>query len=281
MEILIAPDLDRAALLTARIIDRELRANPALVLGLATGRTTERVYHYLAEFHRLEGLDFSAGTTFNLDEYIGIPADHPGSFRQNMETHLFSKVNLQAGNTFLPLGTASDLRAECQRYELLIQERGGLDLQVLGLGNNGHIGFNEPLSALRSRTRDKTLSRATREQNAALFGGDPDQVPARALTMGVGTILEARRCLLLVTGAAKADIVAKVVEGPMTALIPGTALQLHPCCQVVLDEDAAACLQHTADYRFGFAQEPEWAEFRDFAALRPFGRGEGYSARSV
>lgn len=278
MQILIVPQPDDAALLTARIIARDLQSKPQLVLGLATGRTTERVYHYLAEFHRLEGLEFSACQTFNLDEYIGIPASHPASFRQYMEEHFFSKVNLSPSNTFLPDGMAADLPGECLRYESLIRERGGVDLQLLGLGNNGHIGFNEPLSSLRSRTREKLLSRTTRDQNAAMFGGDPEQVPARAITMGVGTILDARRCVLLVTGAAKADIVARTVEGPLTSMVTGSALQMHPYCQVVLDQAAASALQEQDEYAYAFAHEAEWGEFRDLRALQPAAR-KGRSGR--
>jgi glucosamine-6-phosphate deaminase len=211
--------------------------------------------------HRKEGLDFSLCTTFNLDEYVGLPADHPGSYRRYMQEHFFQHVNLDPRSTHLPDGTAADLDAECRRYEARIAEFGGIDLQLLGIGQAGHIGFNEPLSALKSRTRVKALTATTREQNAAFFGG-VDQVPRRAITMGVGTILDARRCLLLATGAEKAGIVAKAVEGPITSMISATALQLHPRCTVVVDEAAAAELQGAEYYRWLFANEPEWEEFR-------------------
>jgi glucosamine-6-phosphate deaminase len=262
MEVIILPDPDQAALLAARIIEKELRAKPDLVLGLATGRTMERVYACLARLHREQGLDFSRCRTFNLDEYIGIPAGHPGSYRTYMEAHLFSQVNLVPGSTHLPDGMAADFAQESRGYEARIAQCEGIGLQLLGLGADGHIGFNEPLSALLSRTREKALTPATRLQNAPMFGGDPGQVPPRAITMGVGTILDSRRCLLLATGAAKADILARAVEGPITAMVTASALQLHPKCQVVVDEAAAARLQGVDYYRWIFQNEPEWAGFR-------------------
>jgi len=161
---------------------------------------------------------------------------------------------------------APDLGAECRRYEARIREAGGVGLQLLGLGGDGHIGFNEPLSALRSRTREKALTPATLAQNAEMFGGDPARVPRRAITMGVGTILDSRRCLMLVTGAGKAGILARAVEGPITAMVTASALQLHPRCQVVVDEAAASELQGTEYYRWIFANEPEWAADRDLLA---------------
>lgn len=262
MEVIIRPDALAAARLVARLVAQELRANPHLVLGLATGRTMESVYRLLVAMHREEGLDFSLCRTFNLDEYVGLPPTHPGSFRYYMNQHLFKHVNVDPRNTHLPDGNAPDLEAECAAYEAKIQRFGGIDLQLLGLGRAGHIGFNEPLSALRSRTRVKALTPTTLEQNAAAFGG-PDKVPRRAITMGVGTILEARRLVLLATGAEKAEIVAKAVEGPITAMISATALQLHPRCTVVVDEAAAARLQGSEYYRWIFENEPEWAPFRE------------------
>jgi glucosamine-6-phosphate deaminase len=262
VEVIILPDPDQAALLVARLLAKELQARPERVLGLATGRTMERVFRHLAAFHREQGLDFSRCTTFNLDEYIGLPATDPHSYRSYMEANLFRLVTVTPGRTHLPNGTAPDLAAECAAYEAAIRHAGGIDIQLLGLGGDGHIGFNEPLSALLSRTREKALTPATLAQNAEMFGGDPARVPRRAITMGVGTILESRRCLLLATGAAKAEILARAVEGPVTAMVTASALQLHPRCQVVVDEAAAALLQGTEYYRWIFANEPEWAEYR-------------------
>ena len=263
MEIIIVPSQAQAATLAARIIAQELTAKPKLVLGLATGRTMESVYQRLAACHRDQGLDFSLCHSFNLDEYIGLAPEHPCSYRHYMNEQLFNQVNLPLAQTHLPNGMAADLTAECAQYEAQITAAGGIDLQLVGLGSDGHIGFNEPLSALRSRTRQKALTPATLAQNAPMFGNDPAAVPRRAITMGVGTILDSRRCLLLVTGASKAEILAKAVEGPITAMVTASALQLHPNCQVVVDEAAAAQLQGTEYYRWVFANEPEWAGFRE------------------
>ena len=261
MEAIIRPDADSAALLVARLIARELRANPALVLGLATGRTMEALYRVLVRMHREEHLDFSLCRTFNLDEYVGLSKDDPRSYRYYMYQHLFGQVNLDLRNTHLPDGMAKDLDAECRAYEQKIKRCGGIDLQLLGIGQDGHIGFNEPLSALGSHTRVKALSPVTIAQNAALFGG-ANNVPRRAITMGVGTILGCNRCLLLATGPNKADVIAKAVEGPITSMISASALQLHARCTVVVDEAAAGKLQAADYYRWIFANEPEWEQFR-------------------
>ena len=261
MEVVIRKSRDDAARLAARLIARELRANPDLILGLATGRTMEIVYGLLVDMHRDEGLDFSMATTFNLDEYVGIPREHPGSYRRYMEELLFNHVNIDPRRAHLPNGMAQDIETECRQYEARIQNRGGIDLQLLGIGRSGHIGFNEPLSALRSRTREKALTPETIEQNAFVFGGK-EKMPRWAITMGVGTILEARKCLLLATGEEKADIVAKAVEGPITSMISATALQLHPHCIVLVDEAAASRLQHTDYYRWIFENERQWDDLR-------------------
>lgn len=262
MEVLIRPDADAAARLVARLIADELRANPHLVLGLATGRTMESVYRLLVEMHVRDGLDFSLCRTFNLDEYVGLAGDHPQSYRRYMHERLFRHVNVDLRNTHLPDGAAPDPDAECAAYEAAIERVGGIDLQLLGIGRAGHIGFNEPLSALMSRTRVKALSPATLEQNAPLFD-TPAQMPRRAMTMGVGTILEARRCVLLATGAEKAEIIARAVEGPVTSMISASALQLHRRCVVVVDEAAAGRLEGSDYYRWIFENEPEWEPYRE------------------
>ena len=261
MEVIIQPNEEAAAALVARIVAREVRANPHHVLGLATGRTMERVYRRLVRLHEDEHLDFSLCTTFNLDEYVGLLQTDPNSYRHYMDHHLFKHVNVDPRNTHLPNGMAEDLDAECGRYEAAIKRFGGIDLQLLGIGKAGHIGFNEPLSALRSRTRVKALTPTTLKQNAPMFGGEAN-MPRRAITMGVGTILESRRCLLLATGASKADVVAKAVEGPITSMISATALQLHAHCTVIVDEDAATKLEEKEYYRWIFANEPEWEDYR-------------------
>jgi glucosamine-6-phosphate deaminase len=261
MELIIQRDPAAAALLVARMVANEIRAHPRAVLGLATGSTMEAVYQQLVRMHRETGLDFSGVRTFNLDEYVGLAPDDSHSYRHFMNEHLFKQVNLNLANTHLPNGRAADLGAECRHYEQLITDAGGIDLQLLGIGKSGHIGFNEPLSALKSRTREKALTPTTIKQNAPFFGGEA-QVPRRALTMGVGTILDARRCLLLATGEAKADIIAQAVEGPITSMVTASALQLHPKATVIVDEAAAAKLKEKEYYRWIFASEPEWEEYR-------------------
>ncbi|MGQ9661077.1 MAG: glucosamine-6-phosphate deaminase [Kiritimatiellia bacterium] len=262
MEVIIRPDAGSAARLTARLIAEALEQKPWLVLGLAAGRTMEAVYAELVRMHREEGLDFSLCRTFNLDEFIGLGPDDPHSYRAYMDRHLFSHVNIDPRNIHLPNGLATDVRAECERYEALIRECGGIDLQLLGIGATGHIGFNEPLSALLSRTREKTLTATTIAQQARLFG-DRVKVPKRGITMGVGTILESKKCLLLATGSHKAEIVARAVEGPITSMISASALQLHPNCIVIVDEAAAAQLRGTDYYKWVYENEPEWARFRE------------------
>ena len=241
MEIIICPHAEAATDLVARTIADELNAHPRLVLGLATGRTMEPLYARLVQLHRQEGLDFSACHTFNLDEYVGLPPDDRHAYRYYMNHHLFSKVNIDLQNTHLPNGLADDLKTECEHYEQLIRESGGIDLQLLGIGLNGHLGFNEPPSTFDSRTRVIALSPATHSQNAQLFDR-PEQMPNQAITMGVRTILDGRRCLLLATGEEKAAIIAQAVEGPVTNMLSATALRLHPRSTLVLDEAAASRL---------------------------------------
>lgn len=262
MEVIIRPDTASAANLVARLVAKSIRANPKLVLGFATGRTMEIVYAELARMNACEALDFSLVSTFNLDEYVGLPPTDPHSYRHYMNEHLFSKVNIDFRNTHLPNGMADDLAAECAAYEHAIADCGGIDLQILGIGASGHIGFNEPLSALQSRTREKALAPATIDQNSPLFPS-PDQMPRRGITMGVGTILESKEAILLATGPEKAHILAQAVEGPVTSMISASALQLHHKCRIVVDEEAATELQGHEYYRRLFESEPEWEEFRE------------------
>ena len=262
MEIVIQPDHNAATLLAAKIIAHRLRKKPHALLGLATGRTMTELYDHLVAMHHKEKLDFSLCRTVNLDEFIGIAPEDPSSYRYYMNSRLFSRVNIDIRNTHLPNGMASDLEAEAENYERTIKEMGGIDLQLLGIGADGHIGFNEPLSALHSRTRDKTLTPGTAEQNAYLYGDDPQRVPKRAFTMGVGTILEAREILLVATGESKAEILARAMEGPITGMISASALQLHANYKVIVDEAASSELKGKDYYRWIFQNEPEWEEFR-------------------
>lgn len=260
MEVVILPDRDSAARMVAHMVARQIETKPESVLGLATGATMDRVYEELVLLHR-DGLDFSLVRTFNLDEYVGLGPNEPNSYRYYMNGKLFDQINIDIRNTRLPDGLADDLSAECRQYEEAIRKSGGIDLQLLGLGETGHIGFNEPLSALRSRTREKALTPTTIRQNRKYFS-PPESMPRRGITMGVGTILNSRRCVLLVTGADKAAVLARAVEGPITSMISASALQLHPHCQVVVDEEAAGELTQTEYYRWIFENEPEWQPLR-------------------
>jgi glucosamine-6-phosphate deaminase len=261
MQVILQPDTARASAFVARLTADALRAKPDLVLGLATGRTMEPVYARLIELHRHAGLDFSRCTTFNLDEYVGVAPDDPRSYRHTMQRLLFDHVNVRPGATHLPDGMAADVARTCADYEAAIEAAGGVDLQLLGIGSDGHIGFNEPLSSFSSKTREKCLTPDTVRQNAGLCGGE-DRVPRRALTMGVGTILASRRAVMLVTGKAKAELLARVVEGPITAMLSGCALHFHRDCIVVADADAASALAMRDYYRFAFENSPEWDAYR-------------------
>jgi glucosamine-6-phosphate deaminase len=219
-------------------IAASLGTTPDLVLGLPTGRTPVRTYHELGNLHAQGQVDFSAATTFNLDEFLGIGPDHPGSYRAFMEEHLFSRVNMRPERINVLNGAAPDPEAECARYEQAIADAGGIGLQFLGIGTNGHIGFNEPARELAARTHRVKLKESTRRSNAALFGAAA-KVPEEALSMGMATILQARRIVLVATGKSKAKCVERVVKGPITTKLPASFLQLHPSVEIMLDEAAA------------------------------------------
>ena len=258
MEVIVRPTAKSAEELTANIIAAELVKKPNMTLGLATGRTMERLYDILGKKCK-KGLDFSLCKTFNLDEYVGLAPDDPNSYRYYMDKNLFNKINIDKRNTHVENGLAEDLDEDCARYEEMIEEAGGLDLQLLGIGRSGHIGFNEPLSPLTSRTRMVPLTKVTYEQNSPLFD-NPKDMPMLAMTMGVGTILEAKKLVMLVTGAEKADIIAKAIEGPVTSMISASAIQFHPDCVVVLDKEAAAKLKGKADYAFAVKNNPKFKD---------------------
>jgi len=217
-----------------------LRAAPRSVLGLPTGRTPIPLYHELAALYAAGRVDFSRATTFNLDEFVGLDAADPRSYHAFMRQHLFARVNLR--RTHVLDGAAADLDRECDRYERAIARAGGIDVQILGLGANGHIGFNEPARALHARTHRTRLRPATRRANAFLFAGRAAAVPREALSMGMATILHARRVVLIATGAAKARCVERMVNGPVTPALPASFLQLHRHAEVWLDRAAAVRL---------------------------------------
>ncbi len=256
MEVILLSDPSAVRLLGARILAQQLRRRPDSVLGLATGQTMIGVYAQLAGMQ----LDGSQLTCFNLDEYVGLSPSHPASYRAYMEQHFYEPLGVNRQRAFVPDGQADDIEAECARYEQRIEAAGGLDLQLLGLGEDGHIGFNEPGSSLASRTRLKTLTPSTRAANQRDFGDGT--TPLHVLTMGVGTILSARRVLLLAYGPKKAEAVAAMVEGPVTAMCPASALQFHPACTVVVDEAAGAHLRLADYYRTVYAHKPRAARER-------------------
>jgi len=225
---------------TAQRVADLLARNPRVVLGLPTGRTPVRLYRELVALYARGRADFSQATTFNLDEFFGIDASHPGSYRTFMVEHLFGRVNLSPERIHFLNGAAPDPQAECQRYEDEISAAGGIDLQILGIGTNGHIGFNEPARELAARTHRVRLKTETRRANAALFGGDPGRVPPEALSMGMGTIMQARTILLLATGKSKARCIARLLDGTVTTRLPASFLQLHADVDVLMDEAAAS-----------------------------------------
>lgn len=230
-----------ARTLAAQIVEA-IAQKPDLVLGLPTGRTPIRLYHELGALYAKGQADLSRVTTFNLDEFLGVAAAHPGSYRTFMQEHLFSRVNIPEGQINLLNGTAPDPLAECIRYERAIAAAGGLDLQLLGIGTNGHIGFNEPARELTGSTHRVALKPSTRRSNAALFGGDEENVPREALSMGMATILRARRIILIATGKSKAGCIERAAHGPITTRMPASFLQLHRDVELVLDEAAAGQL---------------------------------------
>ena len=263
MDVIIMPTAASAAKLTAQIIADAINEKPDFKLGLATGRTMESVYANLAKLNKQKKVDFSLVKTFNLDEYVGLPEDNVNSYRYYMNFHLFDRINIDKRNTHLEDGMAADLEAECARYEEMMEEAGGVDLQLLGIGLSGHIGFNEPLSPFSSRTRAVNLTPVTMAQNGPYFdSAKGEKMPNRALTMGVGTVLDAKKLLMLVTGKRKADIIAKALEGPMTSMVSGSAIQLHDDCTVIVDEEAAAKLTLKDYYHSAFANDPKWAPYR-------------------
>jgi glucosamine-6-phosphate deaminase len=242
MEVIISNTYEELSEAAARTVAKTLNSKPNAVLGLATGSTPLGLYKELVRMHREEGLDFSRVTTFNLDEYVGLRKDHPQSYHFFMHENLFKHINIPPQNLYIPSGTTDNYEAFCDWYERRIRECGGIDLQVLGIGSDGHIGFNEPSSSLGSRTRIKTLTKQTIDDNARFFE-EGEKVPAYAITMGVGTILEAKRIMLLASGETEAEAVARAIEGPLTSMNTASALQRHERVIFYLDKAAAGKLE--------------------------------------
>lgn len=241
MKLVIAVDYDDLSKQAARLIADEVKQRPDTVLGLATGGTPVGMYRELIAIHQKEGVDFSQATSFNLDEYVGLPGHHPQSYRAYMDENLFRHINLPRDKTNIPRGDAADLGAECKRYEKAIAAAGGIDIQVLGIGNNGHIGFNEPGSTTDTTTRVVQLTESTIEANARYFD-TIEEVPTQAVSMGIRTILSAKKIILLASGRAKAQAVQRMLEGEMTPDVPASLLQQHPDVTVIVDEEAASAL---------------------------------------
>ena len=256
MRLVILPNSDDVAEFACDLFARQLTQKPKSILGLATGSSPTTLYKKLIERQQNGDISFADVTSFNLDEYVGLHGDHNQSYRYFMNEQLFDHIDISKSHTFVPNGVAQDPIEECKRYEEMIALAGGIDLQLLGIGINGHIGFNEPLSSLSSRTRVKTLTKSTIEANSRFFGPDEIQ-PTDSITMGIGTILDSKQVIMLATGEHKAEAVKGCVEGPVSASCPASALQLHEHAIVVVDE-AAAQLLTMKDYAL-------WAETRHIA----------------
>lgn len=253
MEIIIQQTPEAATKIAARIIARLLWEKPNAVLGLATGSTPLLLYRELIAMQ----FDWRKVTTFNLDEYVGLPREHPQSYHSFMWDNLFRHINIAKPNVHIPDGNTKDIPKFCAEYERWIHTAGGIDLQVLGIGTDGHIGFNEPTSSLASRTRIKTLTQQTRRDNAQFFGSE-DRVPHHVITMGIGTIMEARQNLLLAFGPHKARAIAEAIEGPVTSVNPASVLQMHPVTRVCLDTPASSDLRRVDYYRWVYENKPDW-----------------------
>ncbi|WP_461171747.1 glucosamine-6-phosphate deaminase [Arthrobacter sp. Z1-9] len=257
MEVVILNGSKQIGKLAADSIEELLRRKPDAVLGLATGSSPLPVYDELADRHGRGGLDFSRASGFALDEYVGLPADHPESYREVIRREFTNRVNIAPENVHGPDGTAADILAACRAYEEAITAAGGIDLQLLGVGTDGHIGFNEPGSSFASRTRIKSLIEQTRRDNARFFNSLAE-VPHHVLTQGLGTIMDAGHVILVATGAQKAQAVRDFVEGPVSAICPASVLQFHPHATVLLDEAAASALKLADFYRHTYDNKPAW-----------------------
>jgi len=251
MEVIIKSNYDEICQEAARIILEEWQKKRNLALGLATGATPLGVYKKIIELHQKGEIDFTEVVTFSLDEYLGLEKDHSQSFAFYMEENLFKHINIRKDNTFRLEGRPSDIETHCREYEKKIKKWGGIDVQILGIGRNGHIGFNEPGSSLSSRTRVKTLVEETVKDNARFFKSE-EEVPRFCLTMGIGTVMEAKMIILLASGKNKSDAIFKSVEGPVTASIPASVLQLHPRVKILVDEEAGSLLSRRDYYKWVF-----------------------------
>lgn len=260
MEIIIKQEYDQICSEAAEIILRRWQKKNNLVLGLATGRTPLGVYAKLIELNKKGKMDFSRVRSFNLDEYLGLEENHPQSFAFYMEKNLFNQINIRVENLHRLEGRPQNIEEHCRSYERKIEESGGIDIQILGIGANGHIGFNEPSSSLSSRTRVKTLTMGTIERIRPFFPNEKD-IPRFCLTMGIGTIMEAKTLLLLAFGYDKSEAIAKCIEGPVSASIPASALQLHPDVKIIVDEESASSLSRKDYYKWIYSNKSRVKEY--------------------
>lgn len=258
MEVVVVDRREAGVALVADALTALVGQRPEAVLGLATGSSPEPLYEELGRRYDAGQLDLRRVSAFLLDEYVGLAAGDPASYRATINRQVVDRLGLDPARVLGPDGTAPDLRAECRCYDARIGAAGGVDLQLLGIGTDGHIGFNEPGSSLGSRTRLKTLAERTVSDNRRFFSGREEEIPRHVLTQGIGTILEARHLVLMAWGEGKADAIARAVEGPLTAMCPASALQLHPHATVVVDSQAARHLTLSEHYRWVYTSKPSW-----------------------
>jgi glucosamine-6-phosphate deaminase len=256
-EIVVVKDKAQASRIVSNLLVESVVKNPKLVLGLATGSTPLDVYRLFTRSVQENDLFMSEVRAFALDEYVGLPKEHHESYHSFINSHVTVPVGLKPENVHIPSGDEATIETAAAEYEELIEASGGIDIQILGIGTDGHIGFNEPGSSLASRTRVKTLAGQTRQDNARFFSS-LDEVPYHAITQGIGTILEARHLVLMAFGSLKAKAIADALEGPICAFCPASALQLHPHVTVLVDQDAALLLKNIDYYKWAFTNKPSW-----------------------
>lgn len=255
MEVVICSDAEQVGVIAADKVIAQLSGRNTPVLGLATGSSPLNLYGELQRRAAAGDVDFSHALGFALDEYVGLDPEHPLSYRQTINRTVVEPLGMKADRVRVPNGFAADLEAAAQEYERAIVDAGGVDVQILGIGSNGHVGFNEPTSSFASRTRVKTLTQQTREDNARFFS-DGETVPTHCVTQGLGTIMDAHSVVMVATGENKADIVAAMIEGPVSAMCPASILQFHRRAFIVIDEAAAAKLRFAEYFRDVVSQQP-------------------------
>ena len=241
MKVIITVNYDEMSKKAAEIVKKQIKEKPNTVLGLATGSTPLGMYKHLIEMYKRGEIDFSNVITFNLDEYIGLSPDHPQSYHYFMFHNFFNHINIKKENVHIPNGIAEDLEEECRKYEEEIEKAGGIDLQILGIGVNGHIGFNEPEESIETKTHVVTLTEDTINANKRFFKS-AEEVPRKAITMGLGSIMKAKKIVLLASGKNKAEAIKETIKGQLTTKVPATVLALHPDVIIIIDKEAASLI---------------------------------------